>query len=80
MEGNYPAAYSLTYLEGELPVVVEEPVLSTRHRRALFKDPFEVVGPVQLPAVVPPSSKHWAFEEFTTASPKSNLVIGGTSV
>ena len=79
-EGNYPAAYSLSYLEGELPPVVETPVMSTKQRRALFNDPYEVIPPRQPPAQTarrPP--KDWSFKEFVVVYPNSNLIIGGTS-
>ena len=39
--GHYPAAYSISYLKGDLPPVVEVSVLTTPQRRALYKDPHQ---------------------------------------
>ena len=64
--GHYPAAYSLSYLERELPPVVEVPMMSTCQRRVLFKDPFMVTPPPQLPATAATPQKLWSFKEFTS--------------
>ena len=77
--GRYPAAYSLAYLEGEIPPVVEVQVMSTRQRRALFTDPYAPPTPIQLPATPAKQPKQWSFKEFAAACPSSNLMIGGTS-
>ena len=79
VEGHYPAAYSISYLEGDLPPVIEVPVLTAIQRRALHTDPFLVTPPAQVQATEATTKKEWSFKEFTVACPSSNMVIGGTS-
>ena len=76
---HYPAAYSLLYPEGELSSGIAVPLMSTCQWRALFKDPFTVVPPTQLPATPATPKKQWLFKEFTVVCPNSK-VIGRTSI
>ena len=78
--GHYPAAYSLAFLEEELPPVVEVPVMTISQRGALFKEPYAVPPPIQIPATPAMVPKQWSFKELTAVCPSSNLVIGGTSI
>ena len=75
MEGH-----SQVQMENSQPPVVEVPVMTISQRRALFKDPYAVPTPIQIPATPAMVPKQGSFKELTAVCPSSNLVIGGTSI
>ena len=77
---HYPVAWSISYLEGELPPVVEVPLISTCQRRALFQDKLTVLQPAQLRVTPAAPKKQLSLADFTTVCPSNNEVIGGTSI
>ena len=53
--GDYPAAYSMSFLEGEFPPLVDTTIHTDKQRQQLYKDPLEIkmaVKDTQIPTVL----------------------------
>ena len=72
---DYPAAYSMSFLEGEFPPLVDTPIQSDINRRNLHKDPFTLVQAAEPMGnfTLPPTTHEWNYKEFLDAHPESEI-------
>ena len=76
--GDFPAEYSLSFLEGEFPPLVDITIQTEKQRQQLFNEPFEpvitdlVTDPPDLTVV-----KEWHYKNFIDEFKDIEVKVGG---